>query len=249
MSAVTASATPTRAPQWLRVYRHLARAYGSMVFIWFWAMALPVVAIILFIVSRNVDVEVSGVSFTFHGALWFPFSLAIVVATSYLPIHVANGMTRRSFSRAALTANLTVGVGSALIATAALLVEERIYDALGWLHADTFAGNVLGVFHDGVLTYFVGLAFIFTAGQLSGSLVGIVYYRYGGWLGTLLLPVTLAPLAAIGFLALDQDSQWTPWDISLSTTWGEALAVLILLASAVAFHLVARATPIATRRA
>src|SRR5690606_11721461 len=139
------------------------------------------------------------------------------------------------------------GVGSALIATAALLVEERLYGSLGWVHGDTFSGRDLGVFHDGVLTYFVGLALIFTAGQLSGSLVGIVYYRWGGWLGTLLLPLTLAPLAAIGFLALDQDSQWTPWDISASSAWGEVLGTLILVASAVAFHLIARTTPIATR--
>lgn len=246
MTTVTATpATTRRTPQWRRAFNYLLSGYVYMLTLWFWALALPAVAIIMWVVSLNVDqISASGVAFTHHGALWFPFSIAIILSVTYLPIHVANGMTRRSFARAALTVNVVVGVMNALIATIALLVERQIYDALGWFHGNN-SGDGLEVFHSGVLTYGFGLVLLFTAGQISGSLIGITYYRLGGWVGTFALPLCLLPLAAAGLLGLGAGVQWKPWGWTADIApWGTVAAVAVLIGSAVAFSALVRNIPI-----
>lgn len=249
-TSTAAAATTRRTPQWLSAFGYLSGAYVYMLTLWFWALVLPVVAIILFIVSRNVDqVTSSGVAFSHHGALWFPFSIAIILSVTYLPIHVANGMTRRSFTRAALLVNVVVGVLNAVITTLALLVEREIYDRLGWVHGGT-DGSGVPVLDGGVLTYGLGLVLLFTAGQVSGSLVGISYYRLGGWVGTLALPLSLLPLGAVGLLGLTRSAQWAPWGWTADIApWGTVLAVAILLAAAGVFHLLVRDVPIDSKKA
>ncbi|MCK0111197.1 hypothetical protein MWU75_03465 [Ornithinimicrobium sp. F0845] len=246
MTTVTAApATRRSTRQWTSALSYLLSGYVYMLTLWFWAIALPVVALIMFIVGQNVDqVTTSGVAFTHHGALWFPFSIAIILSVTYLPIHVANGMTRSSFTKAALAVNFIVGLLNAAIATAALLVEREIYDALGWVHGGN-DGSGIPVFNGGVLTYALGLAILFLAGQVSGSLIGISYYRLGGWKGTFLLPLGLLPLAAVGLLGLGQGVQWNPWSWTADIApWGTVAAVLTLIAAGVAFHVLVRDIPI-----
>lgn len=246
MTTLTAApATRRSRPQWLSALRHLLSGYVYMLTLWFWAIALPVVAIIMFVVGQNVDQVISsGVAFTHHGALWFPFSIAIILSVTYLPIHVANGMTRRSFTRAALAVNLIVGVLNAVIATAALLVEREIYDALGWVHGRN-DGSGIPVFDGGVATYALGLAILFVAGMFSGALVGAAYYRLGAWAGTIALPLCLLPLGAVGLLGLGAGVQWTPWGWTADIgPWGTIAALLTLVAAAGAFHVLVRDIPI-----
>ena len=104
MTALTTpTSTTTGSPQWRRAFGYLLSGHVYMLTLWFWAIAIPVVAIVMFIVGQYVDpVTMSAMAFTHHAALWFPFSIAIILAVTYLPIHVANGMTRRSFSQAAI---------------------------------------------------------------------------------------------------------------------------------------------------
>ncbi|WP_114906078.1 hypothetical protein [Ornithinimicrobium murale] len=242
MTAVTdAPATGRSTPQWRSALHYLLSGYVYMLTLWFWAIALPVVAIIMFIIGQNVDeVTSSGIAFTHHGALWFPFSIAIILSVTYLPIHVANGMTRRSFTRAALAVNVIVGLLNATIATGALLVEREIYHAVGWVHGGT-DGSGIAVFNGGVLVYLLGLAMLFIAGQVSGSLIGVAYYRLGGIIGTVALPLCLLPLAAVGLLGLGQGEQWNPWSWTADLApWGTVVAVLVVIASAGAFHLLVR---------
>jgi len=251
MTTTTAApATTRRTPQWLSAFGYLTGAYVYMLTLWFWAIVLPVTAVIIFLVSRNVDqVTSSGVAFSHHGALWFPFSIAIILSVTYLPIHVANGMTRRSFTQAALLVNVAVGALNGVIATLALLVEREIYDSLGWVHGGS-DGAGIPVFNGGVLTYGFGLVVLFTAGQIAGSLVGISYYRLGGWLGTIALPLSLLPLAAVGFLGLGRGVQWNPWGWTADIApWGTALAIAILVAAAGVFHLLVRDVPIDSKKA
>lgn len=246
MTTVT-HAPPARrsTAQWRSALAYLLGGYVYMLTLWFWAIALPVVALIMFIVSQNVDqVTSSGVAFTHHGALWFPFSIAIILSVTYLPIHVANGMTRRSFVQAALAVNVIVGVLNAAIATGALLVEREIYEWLGWVHGGT-DGEGSPVFDGGILTYGLGLTILFIAGQVSGSLVGVAYYRLGALKGTVALPVGLLPLAAVGLLGLGEGVQWNPFGwVAEIAPWGTVAALLTLLAAAGAFHLLVRDIPI-----
>lgn len=230
-------------PQWRSALGYLLGGYVYMITLWFWAIAIPVVAVIMYIVGQNVDqVTSSGIAFTFHGALWFPFSIAIILSTTYLPIHVANGMTRRSFTQAALSVNVIVGVLNAAIAVAALLVERQIYGGLGWVHGSN-DGDGVAIFNGGVLTFGLGLTTLFVAGQVSGSLIGVTYYRLGGIRGTLALPLGLLPLAAVGLLGLGV--QWNPWSWTAGIApWGTIAAVLSLIAAAGVFHLLVRDVPI-----
>lgn len=245
----TAPAATRRSPQWLTAFKYLVTPVYLLT-LWFWAIALPVVAIVMFIVGQNVDqVTASGIAFTHHGSLWFPFSIAVILAVTYLPLHVANGMTRRSFAQAALAVNLTVGLLNATIATAALVVERTIYDRLGWIHGGT-DGEGLPVLDGGVLTYWFGLAILFTAGQVSGSLVGLAYYRLGGIRGTLALPLCLLPLGAVAVLGLGSSVQWYPfgWTADI-LPWGTVAAIAVLAAAAISFHYLVRNIPIDTRKA
>lgn len=246
MTSVTAARRTSRStPQWLSALTYLLSGYVYMLTLWFWAIALPAVAIIMFVVGQNVDqVTASGVAFTHHGALWFPFSIAIILSVTYLPIHVANGMTRRSFTKAALAVNVIVGVLNATIATTALLVEREIYDALGWVHGGN-DGSGIPIFDGGVLVYALGLALLFVAGLLSGSLIGVTYYRLGGWIGTLALPLCLLPLGAVGLLGLGKGVQWSPWSWTADIApWGTVVALVTLIVAAGAFHLLVRDVPI-----
>lgn len=237
----TPPATTTGSPQWRRAFGYLLSGHVYMLTLWFWAIAIPVVAIVMFIVGQYVDpVSMSAMAFTHHGALWFPFSIAIILAVTYLPIHVANGMTRRSFSQAAILVSVVVAVLNAAIATAALLVEEQIYDALGWIHGSNNESAGILVFEDGVLTYALGLLLLFLGGQISGSLIGIAYYRLGGIAGTLALPLSMLPLLGVTFLGLDKSSQWVPWSIGPGTTWGTVSAVIVIAAGIAAFHYLVR---------
>src|SRR5699024_8860151 len=101
------------------------------------------------------------------------------------------------------------------------------------------------VFHGGVLTFGLGLTVLFVAGQVSGSLIGVTYYRLGGIKGTLALPLGLLPLAAVGLLGLGQGVQWNPWSWTADAApWGTIAAVLTLIAAAVVFHRLVRDVPI-----
>lgn len=251
MTATTATAPATQQrPQWQRAFTYVVWAYAYMLTLWFWAIVLPVIAIIIFIIGQNVDqVTSSGVAFSHHGALWFPFSIAIIMVTTYLPVHVANGMTRRSFATAALMVNVLVGVFNGTVATLALLVEREIYDSLGWIHGGN-DGQGVPIFDGGVLTYGFGLVLLFTAGQIAGSLVGIIYYRYGGWIGTLALPLGLAPLGAVGLFGLGRGVQWNPWGWTADIApWGTVAAIAVLVVAAGVFRLLVRDVSIDSKKA
>lgn len=247
MTATTTAAAPARArrPQWVRAMSFQGGVYAFLM-AWFWGIALPVVALVLAIVGRYTEVSSSGMAYTHHATLWFPFSLGVIVTAMYLPVHVANGMTRRSFARAALVAGAGLGVGNALVATGALLLEERIYAGLGWVHGVAEGSET--VFADGVLLYLLNLALLFSAGQLSGLLIGLTYYRAGGWIGTLALPLGLAPIGAVGIFGLGDTVQWQPFGFAATWDLGPALVVAVLVLAALAILRIARNIPIETNK-
>ena len=84
----------------------------------------------------------------------------------------------------------------------------------------------------------------FVGGQLSGLLVGMAYYRLGGWWGTVVLPLTLAPIYLVGSpgLTTGQFQLLAPLDPSAPVT--AVVSVVVLALAALAYYLLARHVPI-----
>lgn len=167
---------------------------------WFWGIALVAVTVAIVVVANVGDLHNSIVAFARQGAIWFPFSVFIIVTATYFPIHVATGLTRRSLVRGSLAAAAVTAVIYGGMFSLLLLVERAVFDAAGWqwkFFDDLSAGAGPATFIPAaLLTYFVS--------YLSGLLVGIVYQRTGAWWGTLLLPLTVGPILVVSaFFAAD----------------------------------------------
>lgn len=248
---MTAPATTrARRPQWLRVTGWLLGSYLVMM-AWLWGTVVVAAILIMAVVSRFHDVEISALQFAQHGVIWFPFSLAIIITSTYLAVHVAAGMTRRSFTIASLVAAVVVGVGNAVANVVVLLLERVVYRSLGWFHGVVDSDGTQEVLSGGVPSYAAGLIGLLTAAMVSGTLVGLVYYRYGGWVGTLTLPLTLSPLVLSGLFPLQPGRTWSPWYVSEWSVGavGQAVALLVIVAAAAAVVLIARRIPIAPKEA
>lgn len=240
-----------RSPQWVRSARWQAsiQAYLAAFFLGFVVLVGPLA---LWIIGTRVEILVSGVQFVQQGVIWFPFSISIVIVASLLTVHVANGMTRRSFTLGALAAAVSTGLGYAGAITALLLIERAAYDRLGWTHGLIGDDNPGLVFAGGVWTHLWGLALICVSATVAGLLVAVAYYRWGGWWGTLALPLTLSPILLTSLLALARGIQFTPFEVlTLSGTWPDVVRALLALASialgALGVHLITRSIPIARK--
>lgn len=246
---------PTTLPQWLRAagWQTATQIYLSL---WYFGLAIVIVPTLLFLISRRFEIEMSAMQYAQQAAVWIPFSVSVVIVLTLLTSHVANGMTRRSFVRGAILAALGTGVVYAAGATALLAAERAVYDRLGWRHGGTDTESPRLAIAGSLLGHFGGLLLLVCAATLTGLLVAAVYYRVGGRWGTLALPLTLAPLATTGLLALDPTRSFTPWGVTVRTDgWDFALepyltplvGVVAIAAAAVALHLVVRDTPIARK--
>nr|WP_297429426.1 hypothetical protein [uncultured Actinotalea sp.] len=195
-----------------------------------WAVAVLVVGVVVgtILVERISQVELSIVQFGRQGFVWFPFAIAIGLATAYVPVHVAAGMTRRVMARASLLAGVLTGLTYAVVMTVALQAERAVYGAFGWPQRITDAAPL---FEDTsqVGLILLDLSLLFVAAQLSGLLVGAVYYRFGGWRGTFALPLTVGPILAVPTLLT---GGW--WDLGLPVRALLAVGVLALCATAYA---------------
>ncbi len=234
-------------PQWLRATRWQLRLLLTHVLV-IWAVAAIALVVVLAVAAQVGEMRVSAIGSAIHPLLWWPFVIAIIMASTHLPVHLAHGMTRSACTRAALAASLVISVLNATLAMLALLVERAVYERLGWTPALS-AGNVTGTLDGGELDFAAGLAMIFVAAMVSGLLVGVVYYRVGGWWGTLTLPLTLLPVLGTSALALGE-GQWRPVSLTLAddVPAGEVMAVALIIGSATAFALLVRRLPVRTRR-
>ena len=239
--------TAHRRPRWLRATRWQLRLLLPH-FLTIWSAGALCIVVALAVLAQFVDLTVSAMGSAIHPLVWWPFGIAIVMTSTYLPVHLAHGMTRATCIRAALAACLVISALNTALTMAALLVERAVYDRMGW-RADLSAGNVTGTLQDGELAFAAGLALVFTSAMFSGLIVGVVYYRIGGWWGTLALPLTLLPILAASALILTAD-QWRPLGPTLSdgAPAREVLAVALLMASAAGFALLVRRLPVRSRR-
>ncbi len=258
MSTGVAGAKPVWRPRPDRPRGPVARTVWSLL-TWFtpiaaiyWMIVLVVVVAVPFVVDAVAQVEMSIVWFARQSGIWFPFSVLIGVATSYPTVHLANGMTRRSYVRGALVSVSVLAVAFASLMTLALLAERTWYGAMGWhwrLEDGWFAPS------EGMGTVFVSYLATYLVSYLSGLLVGTVYGAAGGWWGTLTLPLTAGPIILVTIL-VDNQHDWVPFSHLFGAAPGggtplalvATAAAVLALALAVAFRLVATRRPVAPRR-
>lgn len=160
---------------------------------WFWGIVVVGVTGAIVVVANVGELHNSIVAFSRQGAIWFPFSVFIIVTSTYFPIHVATGLTRRSLVRGSLVAAALAAVLYSAMFSLLLLVERAVFDAAGWqwkFFDDLSAGA-------GPETFIPAALLTFFVTYLSGLLVGIVYQRTGAWWGTILLPLTAGPILLV----------------------------------------------------
>lgn len=207
------------------------------IFAWFAGLATLVVIVLVppMLQRYEPDIEFSvWEMFAASSPSWFIFALG-AVAAQYLPVLVAQGVTRRRF----LWATATALAATALLVAAAVVLGfvlegiqfERLglNTALRQAHAYT-TGDQYGLVAAEALVR--SLLFAFT-----GLLVGLAFYRFGAGVGTALLLVTAALPLGVGGLLLSVPLGPTPlvW-----TGFGPAttLGVLLLLGFDVALLLI-----------
>ncbi|MBO0923595.1 hypothetical protein J1G44_03755 [Cellulomonas sp. zg-ZUI199] len=223
----------TRPSPTVRTARVLGAVLLSMAGI-FWALAVVAVVIATLVVWRvNGSADVSIAVYARQAATWFPFSLGIMLVGAYLRVHIASGVTRRTFVRAALLVELAAGVGYAAVFTALVLLERAVHDALGWESVITEIQLADESASTGAML--LELSVTFVVANLSGLLVGAVYLRFGAWVGTLTLPLTVGPLVLLLYIPgaryVDLPGIWT------TTAAGHlalAVGVGVVLAAAMA---------------
>jgi hypothetical protein len=191
----------TTNPAWI-VARAQLRRTGLPMIAGYWAIMLPVYAIILALVIPLGDPRTS-IWATSGGSApkYFLAAMGVMITTVFLPIYVGNGVTRRHF---ALGATAYLAVLAVIFAVPMVLgygVEHAVYSAndLLALQTDPYPVRSVG---DGFETFLeefcVGGVYV-----LGGWLVGSCFYRYGVW-AIASLPVALVPVAVaeMGFNSL-----------------------------------------------
>ncbi|CAN5406446.1 hypothetical protein BH10ACT3_BH10ACT3_00670 [soil metagenome] len=206
--------------------------------VWFWVTAVIVWAVIVGVIIESDTLgdsvwEEAGLGWT----RWVLFAAGVVMATQSIPVLVAHGVTRRRVWKGALVGLTIVGVVGAVVVTAVHLLEGVVYrwdDAVhvvgGW-HLYDDPGQIHLVLLESFLIY-LGYA-------ISGWIVGLGYYRFGGILGTLALPFGLLPIAAIE-LSLNSTIEVAGLDLTTDMPMGvRALVCLLAIVSgaAAAFRL------------
>ncbi len=228
----------------LRIQLHLA--------LWLWGIVAAIWVVLTVILSRARGPaggpEGSTWATVDQGPRWFLFAMALIMVTGYLPAHVANGMTRRSFSTALGVVMAVTSAGYAVLWTVGWVVERAVFGARGWPTGPQSSDLAAP---DGPLLL-LGLAGLVTVAiyAAGGTLVGATYYRGGAWWGTLTLPLTVGPVLLAdlvvsgGRLRDALPGAWAADGVPLGAGFG--LLLLLAAALATAAHLVIRDVPIRT---
>lgn len=118
------------------------------------------------------------------------FTLVIAAMTiSHLATHLAFGMTRRSYGAAVVLTVVAVAAVFALVVPLGYLLEGAHFRAYGWAH-EVPEGLALASVASFLRTTIWGLA---------GALAAAVWYRFGGFVGVVALPLTAVfPIVSAG---------------------------------------------------
>lgn len=206
----------------------------------FWLVVTPFfVLFALWLARANGGLDAAVILYSRQGTFWFPFAQAIGTVTTWLPVHVAAGMTRRTFTRAALAVHAGTGVAYALVLVALAALERELHHAAGW--GWRVADAVLADETSPAGLLLAELALVCVAANVSGLLVGIVYRRVGGWWATLALPLTAAPVPLVLTLLGSTPAGRDSWAGAAPALAG---GLLVVAATAAAFAAVTARTPV-----
>lgn len=184
------------APQVLVAARYLLQGY-LWVALWFGGAVLTLGALIPLIISRFGEVAFSPVEVSWQAGVWFGFSMNASFGVSYLTAHLGFGMTRRSYWQAVLLSGLGFATLLAGFQTGVLALERRWFAAMGWRATETGALVVAG---DGWAATAGRYLLVYLTALVAGAVVALTYTRFGAWVGTLSLPLTVGPLLVVGGL-------------------------------------------------
>lgn len=195
----------------------------------YWAIMLPIYAGIVTVVVAVGDTDVSIWATSGASApKYFLLAVGVMLTTVYLPVYVANGVTRRDYAFGASLYILAIGAVYAVIMTLGFAFEHALYTS-----ADIMAGlddpYPVRSTTDALATL-VGELFIGIAYLCCGWAMGTCFYRLGAWWGIVLIPVTVLPavVTEVGF-----DALWIGYGINEWLGIGRPpLAVGVLMAAA-----------------
>lgn len=207
--------------------------------VWFWAIALAVGALILWIMERNDDVSIEAVGGVAGSAKFFLFVMGVILPLMTIALHVAAGGTRRSFTHGmvigAVVSGLTFGVAAALVKWG----EWVLFQRSGWPSEPELAQLYGDGSQVGLVILVEGLFCVVY--YLAGMVIAAGFYGFGFVRGVLLVLASLVPVVVAeiflrsGFfghaLARVVGLDDTPvWLATLGGLTGIVLAALLLRA-------------------
>ena len=225
--------------------RHLLGAQALLA-VWLWAVVVAIAVVLTVVLDRAGRVEASTWETLDQGPRWFLFAMGIVGVAGWFTAHVANGMTRRSFTVILGATTALTAVGYAAVTTLGFVVERAVFAARGW-STDLRSEHLFTATDQLGLVATENLVMLLVYGA-SGMLVGAVYHRAGGWWGTLALPLTVGPvllaegLVGAGWLGTVLGSAVAPDRLPAGVVAGACLGLAAVLMGAT--HAVLRAAPL-----
>jgi hypothetical protein len=180
------SFSPTRA-----VVRQMRATY-LQTFIWFWVVVGGCWAVVATVIILIGDADMSVWQwFGTSPAKYFLMVLGIITAAVYLPVYVGHGITRRQFASgcAAFFGLASVAFGGVVLA--GYLLELIMHAATGQFGPSSGSYPVASV-GDG-LWIFARYTVIHAAFVCTGWLLGATFYRFGPWIGIVLIPACVVP--------------------------------------------------------
>ncbi len=165
----------------------------------FLALIFPLFVVIGMLAAGLGDNDTSMWQNASAGAIkYFSLAIAIRLTAVFLPIYVANGVTRHQVSAGGA---LFIAIWSGIMTIAIIagyLIEAPIYRALG--AEQTFDVPHLFSSLTDVHLMVAENFLLVSVHMVAGWLIGTTYYRYGWFVPTLLLPITLVPVAVVEVL-------------------------------------------------
>lgn len=218
--------------------------------LWFWGILAVVQIGLGVLLPRLLDVLGSGsagasVQVGPVGAPQvFLFVMGIITGSGFLDVHVAAGATRRSAWRGWVLAAPAVGIAFAAVGLLTTALARLVAAAI--VPDQAAAAGAHGPFDD-ALPVAAALAVLGATAFLVGIAVNLVYRHLGGGLGTLALPVALAPVV-LAHVVLLQGGASTPDGGSVpgvgTSPLGWSLAVVCLALTPPLLHVLLRRLPI-----
>ncbi|HZM78535.1 MAG TPA: hypothetical protein VFC19_22645 [Candidatus Limnocylindrales bacterium] len=157
---------------------------------------------------------------------WFVFVIGIILASVYLPVGIAHGITRRDFAIGAGLFAVATSVLFELMKIAGQLLEALAYNMFGIMEeiAEPYPWPTAG----GALTEVLG----YLGFMCSGWLSALIFYRMRIWWALLVAPFAAIPLSG-GMEFISTETDW-----SHKPHW--SFITLIVAGSVVAAYLAVR---------